>query len=68
MSETITPEDMKKIETIAEQKHQELFIEKLRALELETGYRVIARLDYSQFGVYPTLGVQKTPEKEEVTQ
>lgn len=61
----ISKEEMSKIEEIAETKHQQLFIDKLRALELETGYRVIARLEYSQFGVYPTLGVQKAPEGEE---
>lgn len=59
----LTQEEMDKIKEVAETKHQQLFIDKLRALEAETGYRVIARLEYSQFGVYPTLAVQKTPEE-----
>ena len=42
-----------------EQADRKAFIEAVEKLQDEHGYRVVAMLNFSQSGVYPTLGVDK---------
>ena len=50
-----------------EKQQRQRFVEAVQEVENQHGYKVIAMLNFSQSGVYPTIGVQKVekPEKPE---
>ena len=48
-----------------EQQQRKKFIDAIEEVQDKHGYRVVAMLNFSQSGVYPTLGVDKVAKKEE---
>lgn len=52
----------------AEQQQRQKFIAEVQEVEKKHGYQVIAMLNFSQSGVYPTLGVDKKKEEEKVVE
>ena len=64
MSKKTKEELTKEVET----KQRQAFVKAVQAVEEKHGYRVVAALNFSQSGVFPTLGVEKTQvEPEKVT-
>ena len=45
-----------------ETQQRKKFIEEIEEVQKKHGYRVVAMLNFSQNGVYPTLGVDKVKE------
>jgi len=46
-----------------ETQQRKKFIEEIEKVQKKHGYQVVAMLNFSQSGVYPTLGVDKVKEK-----
>jgi hypothetical protein len=49
----------------AEDTKLQAFIDAIKALEEEHGYQVVPMIQYTDQGLYPTVGTRKTPEKKE---
>ena len=47
-----------------EVKQRQKFVDAVKELETKHGYRVVAALNFSQAGVYPTIGVEKVKVEE----
>lgn len=55
----------KELEQDVETQQRKKFIEAIEEVQNKHGYQVVAMLNFSQSGVYPTLGVDKVKKKED---